>query len=349
MCSFGAECNRRICFFAHAQDQLRVPSEPIIADALTSRAPYLQGRVCPKSRYALYPDQAPAAAPIAGVMQPQLLQPDLGGGQVMPPMMLVPAGASGVGGLAMGAAGTQMGSLQQQQWAQGGGMMYVPAAQPGGGAGLGYYMAPAPVPGSGLGHGGGMAAQQYSGAMVLPPGGLQMAGGPGGQGFSGSQPVQLVATVGPDGNLASYPMAAGGLPGGGMASAPLMYAPAGPGSFPLHMQQSWGLQQSSVQHGQQHMQQQVPQRGGQQGVQLMQVPKPGEGLGQPGGQEGFLLAQQGFPAGQSRPLDASGYAMIPAGATVVNAPAGPSTGGAGEAGSSHVDDLAQQMGGWRIA
>jgi hypothetical protein len=335
MCSFGADCNRRICFFAHAQDQLRVPSEPIVADALAARAPYLQGRVCPKTRFALYPEQVPPAIPIAGVLQPQgMLQPDLSGaGHGMPPMMLVPAGDAS-GGMGMGAAAGQMGGLHQQQWAQGGNMMYVPTAQLGAGAGPGY-MAPGP--------GGGMAQQHYSAAMVLPHGGLQM-GSPAGPGYSSSQqPMQLVTAMGPDGNLAQYPMAAGGMPGGGMMLGPAMYSPSMP------MQQSWGLQHSPVPQARQQVQPRSQQ--GQQQLQLLQVPKPGDALGQVGGREGFLLGQPPYSSGQSRTVDGGGYgAMLAPGATVVNAPVPPGrgAGAAGEAGPSHVDDLAQQMGGWRI-
>lgn len=331
MCSFGAECNRRICFFAHAQDQLRVPSEPIVADALAARAPYLQGRVCPKSRYALYPEQVPPAIPIAGVMQPQLLQPDLSGaGPGMPQMMLVHPGDP-AGGMGMAAAGLQ----QQQQWAQGGNMVYVPTGQPGAGAGLGYYM-PAGPAAAGMA-GGGIMQQQYSAGMALPHGGLQIGGA--GQAYSSSQPVQLVTAMGPDGNLAQYPMAAGGMAGAGMAFAPAMYSASVPASLPMPVQQSWTLQQPGGPAGRQHPQPRSQQ--GQQHLQLMQAPKPAGGLGQAGAQEGFLLA------GQSAPGEGAGYTMLAPGATVVNAPAPPGH-SPGDTGASHVDDLAQQMGGWRI-
>lgn len=331
MCSFGAECNRRICFFAHAQDQLRVPSEPIVADALASRAPYLQGRVGPKSRYALYPEQVPPAIPIASVMQPQaLLQPDLAGAaQGMPQMMLVPAGDPSGGTMGMAAAGLQQ--QQQQQWAQAGNMVYVPAAQPGGGAGLGYYM-PA-VPGTG----GSMAA----GGMGMGAAGLHM-GGQAGPAYSSAQPVQLVTAMGPDGNLTQYPVAAGGMPGGGMAFAPAMYAPSAPSSLSMPMQQGWGLQHPPGPPGQQQVQ--PRSQPGQQQLQLVQGAKPGGGLGQGGAQDGFLL-----PPGQPQPAEGDGYAMLAPGAAM-NAPVVPphNTGVAGQAGPSRVDDLAQQMGGWRI-
>jgi hypothetical protein len=342
MCSFGADCNRRICFFAHAQDQLRVPSEPIVADALASRAPYLQGRVCPKSRFALYPEQVPPSIPIVDVLQPQsMLQPDLSGaGAGMPPMMLVPAGDPS-GGMGMGAAAGQIGGLHQQQWAQGGNMMYVPTAQHGAGAGLGYYMAPGP--------GGGMPQQQhYSAATVLPHGGLQM-GSPAGPRYSSSQPVQLVTAFGPDGNVAQYPMAAGGMPGGGMMLGSAMYSPSAPAALSMPMQQSWGLQQAPVPQARQHVQ--PRSQHGQQQLQLMQVTKPGNVLGQVAGQEGFLLGQPPYSAGQTRTVEGGGYgALLAPAATVVNAPVPPGrgAGAAGEAGQSHADDLAQQMVGWRI-
>lgn len=344
MCSFGAQCNRRICFFAHAQEQLRVPSEPIVADALASRAPYLQGRVCPKSRYALYPEQVPPAIPIAGVLQPQgMLQPELqGAGQGMQQMMLVPAGDPSAGGMGMAAAGAQMGSLhqqQQQQWAQGG-VMYVPAAQAGPGAGLGYYAAAAPAGAAGgMGPagmaGGGMGPAQFSGGL----------GGAAGPAYSSPQPVQLVAAMGPDGNIAQYPVAAGGMPGGGMAFAPALYSPSVPTSLSMPVQHSWGLQQSPVQQGRQAVQPRSQQ--GQQQLQLMQV-KP-EGLSQSG--EGFLLAPPPFAAGQSsRPMEGGGYGMLAPGAPVVNpqVAGAPGAAASGDAGPSRVDDLAQQMGGWRI-
>ena len=343
MCSFGAQCNRRICFFAHAQDQLRVPSEPVVADALASRAPYLQGRVCPKSRYALYPEQVPPAIPIAGVLQPQgMLQPDLAG-QGMQQMLLVPAGADPAGvGMGMGAAGGQMGGLQQQ-WAQGG-MMYVPAGQPGAGpAGLGYYAAAGPGAG-GMGPAGmaagGMSPAQFSGGLHM--------GGPGVPNYSTAQPVQMVAAMGPDGSIAQYPMAAGGMPGAGMAFAPGLYSPSVPTSLSMPMQHNWGVQ-SPVQ-GRQGVQPRSQQ--GQQQLQLVQVGKPGEGLGQPGAQEGFLLGQPAFAAaGQSRPMEGGRYGMLAPGAAVVNPQmaAAPNAAQTGEAGPASVEDLAQQMGGWRIA
>lgn len=337
MCSFGAECNRRICFFAHAQDQLRVPSEPIVADALASRAPYLQGRVCPKSRYALYTEQVPPAIPIAGVMQPQaLLQPDLSGaGQGMPQMMLVPAGGPSGGGMGMGAAGLQ--PQQQQQWAQASNMVYVPAAQPGGGAGLGYYMQAGSGTGGGMAPGGMHQQQQYSSGAA----GLHM-GGPAGPAYTSAQPVQLVTAMGPDGNLAQYPVAAGGMPGGGMAFAPAIFAPSAPNSLSMPVQQGWGLAQSPGPPGRQQVQPRSQQ--GQQQMQLVQGAKPGGGLGQGGAQEGFLL-----PPGQSQAVEGGGYAMLAPGAAI-NAPVVPAhnAGAAGEAGPSRMDDLAQQMGGWRI-
>lgn len=344
MCSFGAECNRRICFFAHAQDQLRVPSEPVVADALASRAPYLQGRVCPKSRFALYPEQVPPAIPLAGVMPQQALlaAPDLAAGQGMPQMLLVPAGDAGQVpvGLGPGAAGP-MGALQQQ-WQHGGNMMFVPAGQAVGGAGLGYYMAAAPGAAAG-GVAGGMGQPQFSTAMVLPTGSLQMAS-PGAAAHSSSQPLQLVTAMGPDGNIAQYPMAPGG-----MAFASAMYSPSGQPALSMPMQQGWSLQQVPMQQGRQQVQQQGQQRGQQQ-LQLLQVQKPAEALGQAAGQDGYLLMQPPFSSGQSRPVEAGGYAVISPGAPVVNAPLAPSpsAGGAAEAGPSRVDDLAQQMGGWRI-
>ena len=194
----------------------------------------------------------------------------------------------------------------------------------------------------------GMAQPQFSSAMVLPPGGLQM-NGPAAGAYSTSQPVQLVAAVGPDGSIAQYPLAQGGMPA---MYSPAMYSPAGQAALSMPMQQAWAVQQGQMPPGAQHMQQQGAQQHGQQQLQLVQVPKPVEGLGQAGAHEGFMLAQPSFSSGgQSRPMDSSGFAILAqGGASVVNAPVAPSpsAGRGPEAGPSHVDDLAQQMGGWHI-
>lgn len=234
--------------------------------------------------------------------------------------------------MGMGVAGLQ----QQQQWAQAGNMVYVPAAQPGGGAGLGYYMPAGPGTGGSMGAGD-LHQQQYNSGAA----GLHM-GGPAGPAYSSAQPVQLVTAMGPDGNLAQYPVAAGGMPGGGMAFAPAMYALSAPSSLSMPMQQGWGLQHSPGPPGRQQVQ--PRSQPGQQQLQLVQGAKPGGGLGQGGAQEGFLL-----PPGQPQPVEAGGYAMLAPGAAM-NAPVVPphNTGAAGQAGPSRVDDLAQQMGGWRI-
>lgn len=355
-----------------------MPSEPLVGDALTSRAPYLQGRVCPRSRFALYPDQVPAAMPLgggAGMQQGAYLgQLDLGSmaGQQM---MLVPVDG-GAGGLGAGPVAGQLAALQQQQqWGGGGagGMMYVPAS-PGGGGGMRYYALPSPgqaVPGGGGGAGGMMQPQQqqFGASMGHMPGGAMYGGG------GARQPVQLMAAVGVDGSVSPYPtmqQPGGGGSGGAGAlagGAAITYAPPMYGSgasMPMAVQQQWAVQQ------QQHQQ---PVRGEQVQQQLqalMQVANGAEIVPQPGAADAFLLAPQQQPfAHHAQPqprsiggVEAPGYAVLAAApggpAGVVPSPQAPACGAgaaagggsdAGAAGASsgqQLDELSQQIGGWRI-
>ncbi|KAF8066266.1 SULTR2 [Scenedesmus sp. PABB004] len=221
LCSFGTECNRRICFFAHTQDQLRVPSEPTVADALASRAPYLQGR------------PGDACGGVAALQQQQQQQAQAqaaqyvylpGGGA----LALQAGGGAGLPGGGLPVAGLPGGG---QQWSGGGGVIFLPAPQPAPGGG--YYLPP--------GAGGACLPGDFSAPMMVPPG-MALVGG------SYGQQLQVVLPGdgggGGGGGAAYLPagMPGAAAPGGGDAAASygaLGYAPSGvagmalPGWAPL--------------------------------------------------------------------------------------------------------------------
>lgn len=357
LCSFGKDCNRRICFFAHTQEQLRVPSEPVVSDALASRAPYLQGRVSPESRFSLYPEQVPALIPVQGAGRMAMLQPqgqlltpaDLSSGVLQPQVVYMPT--AGGQAVAVGPAGpTQAALAGGQQWSASGGsgMMFMPAAQT---SGSGYYIAG--------GAGGAVAGAAAPEVLVAPT--MQMVGGS----CTGAQPMQLMTL--PDGStVQAYPLPSGGVAAGsGMAYAPI-YA-AGPGAG-MPMQQQWAqhaAQQQLLQGTAAGMIAQQP--GGQQPpppppLQLVPMPEAesaaGIGLG-PQDRQQYILTPAGQISGARVQLDPTSYAMIgpaagfgprsggaaaPASGMLQQGPGRP----AGTDTAAGVSDLAQQMAGWQI-
>jgi hypothetical protein len=298
---------------------------------------------------------------------PQVLQPSL-------QQQWVPAGGPQV--MYVPAQGAVSGSGQPQG---GAGIRYLlssPGAAGGGGDGGGGAGTMAAMPGGGLMHQPG--ALGAAGLQAPPPAvaALPGAGGPYG---SSQQPMQLVGAVAPDGGFGqAYSIA----PGGGVAAGSsiayampqAMYATAS-----MAMQQQQQLQQQ-----QQQQQQWVMQpSGGQPGEQpqqpqhlpqLVQVPPPPEGMMAP---DTYLVAQQPFATAQQAGAAGGGpgYAVLPpsalpsgsvaamapatdavgAGVAAAGAACGPPGGGAasrgpGDAGGgAPVDDITQQMGGWRIS
>jgi hypothetical protein len=386
LCSFGTDCNRRICFFAHTQEQLRIPSEPVVADALASRAPYLQGRVAPESRYALYPDQVPQMVPVPGgrmlaasgqhqhmqqQQQQQLLgQADVSGMQ----MVYMPAGAPQAVALTQ-AHGQAAGLPGGQQWAPAGGaggssMLLVPAGQGAGGGSMGYY---AVQPG---GAAAGPVSQEYSAGMLVAPG-MQLLGGSYGSG----QPLQLVAAMPGDGGMQQYATVhPGGMQGAQVAYAPVFAAPGGgmtmqqwggqeqqPAPPPPHallpgmvvsVQQQQQQQRRLSQHHAHHQ-----QHSQQQQLQLV-VPEPAADAAASGHsarqqQEGsaYIITQSGQLAPTRGQLEGP-YAVMAAGPSgmmqqqACSSMPGSSQGAVEQGGSApcppNVDDIAQQMAGWGI-
>jgi hypothetical protein len=380
LCSFGTDCNRRICFFAHTQEQLRIPSEPVVADALASRAPYLQGRVAPESRYALYPDQVPQVVPVQGgrmltasaqhqhmqQQQPQLLGQDLSGMQVV----YMPAAAPQAA--ALGQHGQAALPGQAQQWAAagagGGSLMLVPAGQAAAGGGLGYYA----VQPAGAAVAAGPSSQEYSSGMLVAPG-VQVLGGSYGSG----QPLQLVAAMPGESGMQQYAAVhAGAMQGAQVAYAPVFAAPGGGIAVP-----QWGGQEQQpapppphsllpgmVVPVQQHQQQRrlsqhQPHSQQQQQLQLV-VPESasdpsvaGHGSRQQQDAGTYIITPSGQLAASRGQLEAP-YAVMAAGPSGImqqqacsSMPG--SSQGAAEQGTAAacppgVDEIAQQMAGWGI-
>jgi hypothetical protein len=382
LCSFGKDCNRRICFFAHTQEQLRIPSEPVVADALAIRAPYLQGRVAPESRYALYPDQVPQMVPVQGGrmltasgqhqhMQQQqqqlLVRAEMPGMQ----MVYMPAGAPQA--VALAQHGQAAGLPGSQQWAPASGVggssvVLVPAGQAGGGGSMGYYAVQQP------GAAAGPASQEtYSTGMLVAPG-MQLLGGSYGTG----QPLQLVAALPGDGGMPQYATVhPSDMQGAQVAYAPVFAAPGGG----MTMQQ-WGGQEQQPAPPPPHallpgqvvpMHQQQQQRGlsqhhahhqphSQQQLQLV-VAEPAADAAAAGHsarqqQEGtYILTPSGQLAPTRGQLEAP-YAVMAAGPTgmmqqqACSSMPGSSQGAVEQGGSApcppSVDEIAQQMAGWGI-
>uniref|UniRef100_A0A383V792 C3H1-type domain-containing protein n=1 Tax=Tetradesmus obliquus TaxID=3088 RepID=A0A383V792_TETOB len=381
LCSFGTDCNRRICFFAHTQEQLRIPSEPVVADAVASRAPYLQGRVAPETRYALYPDQVPQLVPVQGgrmltaggqhqhmQQQQQLLgQADLSGMQVV----YMPAAPQAATLQAHGHAAALQGPAQQ--WAAagagGGNLVLVPAGQAAAGGGLQYYA----VQPAGAAVAAGPASQEYSSGMLVAPG-VQLLGGS----YGGGQPLQLVQMPG-DGGMQQYAAVhAGGMQGAQVAYAPVFAAPGGG----VAMQQWGGQEQQPAPPPPPHallpgmvmpVQQQQQQRRLSQHAahhaphsQQLQLVVP-EGAGDAGVAAGSSRQQQEgtyilTPSGQLAPgrgqLEGGPYTVMAAGpagmlqqaacSSMPGSSQGPVEQGGSAACPPGVDKIAQQMAGWGI-
>lgn len=330
---------------------MRVPSEPSVADALASRAPYLQGRVSPESRFALYPEHVPSLVPVqgagrvGGILQPQshLLSPaNLGSGVLQPQVVYMPT----AGGQAVALGAGQTPGLPGQQWTGGGNsMMFVPTAQA---SGSGYYLA---------GAGGvGLAGGAGSDVVVAPS--VQVVGGA----YGGTQPVQLMAL--PDGSaMQAYPMLSGGVGG----ASNVAYAPVFAAGPAAGMSQ-WLTQPHSADqqllHGApggmmaQQVGQQPPPPPPLQLVQMPEAEGAASGIGRGPQDQSYLLnpaAQIGAPRVQ---LDAS-YGVVGQGASL-----GPRSGGApgvtagmlaqasarsgAQDAASNMNELAQQMAGWQI-